>query len=76
MVFVDDTQSLCGTEELLERHRNPVNQGVADRFVGQDVVWGDTELSGVHQLDPRDSTRGDVEVGVGCDDHRALAAQF
>ena len=49
---------------------------VADRRVGQHVVRRDADLTGVDQLGPRDALGGDVDVGVGRDDHRALAAQL
>ena len=52
------------------------DQLVADRRVGQHIVRRDADLAGVDQLGPGDALGGDVDVGVGCDDHRALAAQF
>ena len=53
-----------------------VDQLVADRGIGQHVVRRDADLAGVDQLGPGDALGRDLDVGVGRDDHGALAAQF
>ena len=47
-----------------------------DRLLDEHVVGGDARLAGVDELAPRDPAGGDLDVGVGGDDRRALAAEL
>ena len=77
VALVDD--SLASRTACLEGRDGLADLGdqlVADRGVGQHVVRRDADLAGVDQLGPGDALGRDVDVGVGRDDHGALAAQL
>src|SRR5581483_10671111 len=76
MGLVDDAGRFGATGEALDLGDEPVDEGRADAPFDEDVVGGDAGLAGVDQLGPGDAAGGDVEIGVGGDDDRALASQF
>jgi hypothetical protein len=49
---------------------------VIDGFLDVNALDGDADLSGVVESSPRDRTHGTIDVGVGADDRRVLAAEF
>ena len=64
------------TVEVVDRPQHGAEQLVLDRPHDEHVVGGDARLAGVGEAAPGDPSGGDVDVGVGGDDRRALAAEF
>ena len=62
--------------EVVHRAQQRTEQLVLDRRVDEHVVGRDARLPGVDELAPRDAPGGDLDVGVGGDDGRALATEL
>src|SRR5258708_39778814 len=62
--------------EAGDRLLDLVDQLVADRRLGEDIVGRDAELGRVDQLGPCDPLGGNLDVGVFRHDARALAAEL
>ncbi len=62
--------------EVVHRAQHGAEELILDGPGDEDVVGGDARLAGVGEPPPRDPSGGDVDVGVGRDDRRALATEL
>ncbi|CKT78103.1 Uncharacterised protein [Mycobacterium tuberculosis] len=77
MTLVDDAHALRRTgAELGEGRGDLADQLVADGGIRQHIVGCNACLPGVEQFDPGDPLGRDIYIGIGRDDHRALAAEL
>jgi len=80
VLLVDDVDVLRAVQrvraELVKLLLQRRNESVFDFARHQHIIRRDARLPGVEQLAERNPPRGERQVSIPCDNHRAFAAQF